>query len=173
MTHATGAGTARRAFLRTRERPVSKSHREAGDPTTTMAGSRRGAAAAVPAFYRLLITLLTLFAFPRSADGGVHAVLPSSGAAGGSDTAVTVLGAEFFQTPKTSCRFGGDVVAADVTDESTVVCYPPASVDGAGFVYVEVSMNALDFTSSGVLGKCVEPAQLASMRPLGRRRRGW
>ena len=132
-----------------------------------MAGSRRGAAAAVPAFYRLLITLLTLFAFPRSADGGVHAVLPSSGAAGGSDTAVTVLGADFFQTPKTSCRFGGDVVAADVTDESTVVCYPPASVDGAGFVYVEVSMNALDFTSSGVLYSYVEPAQLASMHPLG------
>ena len=130
-----------------------------------MAGSRRGAAAAVPAFYRLLITLLTLFAFPRSADGGVHAVLPSSGAAGGSDTAVTVLGADFFQTPKTSCRFGGDVVAADVTDESTVVCYPPASVDGAGFVYVEVSMNALDFTSSGVLYSYVEPAQLASMHP--------
>ena len=47
------------------------------------------------------------------------------------------------------------------------MCYPPASVVGAGFVYVEVSMNALDFTSSGVLYSYVEPAQLASMHPLG------
>ena len=101
-----------------------------------MAGSRRGAAAAVPAFYRLLITLLTLFAFPQRAVASTRCSRPAARRA--ARTPRSRCSAPFFK-PQNLCRFGGGVVAADVTDESTVVCYPPASVDGAGFVYVEVS----------------------------------
>ena len=80
---------------------------------------------------------------------------------------MTVIGSNLFHTRKTSCRFGGEVTPGNVTDDSTFVCIPPASVAGAGFVYVEVSMNSEDFTTSGVAFLYHEPAQLASVHPAG------
>ena len=130
----------------------------------------RGARAAATAstLYRCLIVLLTLVSFPRHADGGVHSVMPSSGAVSGSTTAVAVIGSDFFQTPATTCKFGSVSVPGDVTDASTIACLPPASVGGAGFVRVEVSMNAQDFTSGGdVYYQYVVPARLEAAHPSG------
>ena len=130
----------------------------------------RGARAAATAstLYRCLIVLLTLVSLPRHADGGVHSVMPSSGAVSGSTTAVAVIGSDFFQTPATTCKFGSVSVPGDVTDASTIACLPPASVGGAGFVRVEVSMNAQDFTSGGdVYYQYVVPARLEAAHPSG------
>ena len=74
-----------------------------------------------------------------------------------------------------SCRFGGVVARGDVIDASTFVCYPPprasvATLDGGGgglngFVDVEVSMNAADFTKSGAVFQYAEPASVAAVAP--------
>ena len=149
MTHATGLGPATRASHHPSTLGVAGSIQS---PTMARAMARaRGARAAATAstLYRCLIVLLTLVSLPRHADGGVHSVMPSSGAVSGSTTAVAVIGSDFFQTPATTCKFGSVSVPGDVTDASTIACLPPASVGGAGFVRVEVSMNAQDFTSGG------------------------
>jgi hypothetical protein len=146
-----------------------------GARATATGGTARGARNALGAFARIALLLAAIVILPVPADGGVHAVFPSVALPSGAASAVTVVGAGFFQTPKTSCRFGGVVVRGDVIDASTFVCYPPprasvATLDGGGsglngFVDVEVSMNAADFTKSGAVFQYVEPASVAAVAP--------
>ena len=146
-----------------------------GARATATGGTARGARNALGAFARIALLLATIVILPVPADGGVHAVFPSVALPSGAASAVTVVGAGFFQTPKTSCRFGGVVARGDVIDASTFVCYPPprasvATLDGGGgglngFVDVEVSMNAADFTKSGAVFQYAEPASVAAVAP--------
>ena len=140
-----------------------------GARATATGGTARGARNALGAFARIALLLAAIVILPVPADGGVHAVFPSVALPSGAASAVTVVGAGFFQTPKTSCRFGGVVVRGDVIDASTFVCYPPprAAVESGlnGFVDVEVSMNAADFTKSGAVFQYVEPASVAAVAP--------
>ena len=146
-----------------------------GARATATGGTARGARNALGAFARIALLLAAIVILPVPADGGVHAVFPSVALPSGAASAVTVVGAGFFQTPKTSCRFGGVVVRGDVIDASTFVCYPPprasvATLDGGGsglngFVDVEVSMNAADFTKSGAVFQYAEPASVAAVAP--------
>ena len=144
-----------------------------GARATATGGTARGA---LGAFARLALLMVAIAIVPAPADGGVHAVFPSVALPSGAASAVTVVGVDFFQTPKTSCRFGGVVTRGDVVDASTFVCYPPprtltaSALSGAtlnlnGFVDVEVSMNAADFTKSGATFQYVEPASVASVAP--------
>ena len=144
-----------------------------GARATATGGTARGARNALGAFARLALLLAAIALTPAPADGGVHAVFPSVALPSGDASAVVVVGAGFFHTPKTACRFGGVVTRGDVIDASTFVCYPPprpaaprlggANLDG--FVDVEVSMNAADFTKSGAVFRYVEPASVASAAP--------
>ena len=144
--------------------------------TTATGGTARGARnkTSVGAFARIALLLAAIAIAPVPADGGVHAVFPSVALPSGAASAVVVVGSDFFQTPKTSCRFGGVVTRGDVVDASTFVCYPPPRGEGAwtknanrlnGFVDVEVSMNAADFTKSGATFQYVEPASIVSIAP--------
>ena len=144
--------------------------------TTATGGTARGARnkTSVGAFARIALLLAAIAIAPVPADGGVHAVFPSVALPSGAASAVVVVGSDFFQTPKTSCRFGGVVTRGDVVDASTFVCYPPPRGEGAwtknanrlnGFVDVEVSMNAADFTKSGATFAYVEPASIVSIAP--------
>ena len=144
--------------------------------TTATGGTARGARnkTSVGAFARIALLLAAIAIAPVPADGGVHAVFPSVALPSGAASAVVVVGSDFFQTPKTSCRFGGVVTRGDVVDASTFVCYPPPRGEGAwtknanrlnGFVDVEVSMNAADFTKSGAVFQYVEPASVAAVAP--------
>ena len=150
-----------------------------GARATATGGTARGARNALGAFARLALLLAAIALTPAPADGGVHAVFPSVALPSGDASAVVVVGAGFFHTPKTACRFGGVVTRGDVIDASTFVCYPPprpaaprlggANLDG--FVDVEVSMNAADFTKSGAVFRYVEPASVASAATAPPRRR--
>lgn len=144
--------------------------------TTATGGTARGARnkTSFGAFARIALLLAAIAIAPVPADGGVHAVFPSVALPSGAASAVVVVGSDFFQTPKTSCRFGGVVTRGDVVDASTFVCYPPPRGEGAwtknanrlnGFVDVEVSMNAADFTKSGATFQYVEPASIVSIAP--------
>ena len=139
----------------------------AGVRDTTSKTMRRRSVSALGAFTRLALAIAAIVVLPAPADGGVHMVRPSVASPSGASQPVVVTGVDFFQTPKTSCRFGGAVVRGEVVDENTFMCYPPPlSIDGrAGFVHVEVSMNALDFTSSGVLFEYVQSARVVGVAP--------
>ena len=89
--------------------------------------------------------ILAAILAPRGASGGVHLVAPGVADVAGSNRGFVIHGSNFFQHRDTACRFGGAKVPGEVLDNGRFACVPPPAPHGAGFVYVEVSMNGQDF----------------------------
>ncbi|MEC8039081.1 MAG: IPT/TIG domain-containing protein, partial [Pseudomonadota bacterium] len=80
----------------------------------------------------------------------VSAVVPSSGPVEGG-TRLAVVGTSFRESATLRCRVteSGAVAVARLVSSSQVECAAPAS-SGAGVRHVEVSLNAQQYSSSGV-----------------------
>ena len=113
--------------------------------------------------------ILAAILAPRGASGGVHLVAPGVADVAGSNRGVVIHGSNFFQHRDTACRFGGAKVPGEVLDNGRFACVPPPAPHGAGFVYVEVSMNGQDFQGGRdtLVFEYVVPGRVASIRPTG------
>uniref|UniRef100_A0A7S0KFR1 IPT/TIG domain-containing protein n=1 Tax=Micromonas pusilla TaxID=38833 RepID=A0A7S0KFR1_MICPS len=119
--------------------------------------------------WRVLVLILAAILAPRGASGGVHLVAPGVADVAGSNVGVVIHGSNFFQHRDTACRFGGAKVPGEVLDNGRFACVPPPAPHGAGFVYVEVSMNGQDFQGGRdtLVFEYVVPGRMASIRPTG------
>ena len=125
--------------------------------------------------WRVLVLILAAILAPHGASGGVHFVAPSVADVAGSNAGVVIHGSNFFQHTLTACRFGGAKVPGEVLDNGRFHCVPPpAPHGGAGFVYVEISMNGQDFQGARdtVAFQYVVPGRMASIYPTGADRGG-
>ena len=119
--------------------------------------------------WRVLVLILAAILAPRGASGGVHLVAPGVADVAGSNVGVVIHGSNFFQHRDTACRFGGAKVPGEVLDNGRFACVPPPAPHGAGFVYVEVSINGQDFQGGRdtLVFEYVVPGRMASIRPTG------
>ena len=132
-----------------------------------MAGARGSGVSA--GGWRVLVLILAAILAPRGASGGVHLVAPGVADVAGSNRGVVIHGSNFFQHRDTACRFGGAKVPGEVLDNGRFACVPPPAPHGAGFVYVEVSMNGQDFQGGRdtLVFEYDVPGRIASIRPTG------
>ena len=86
--------------------------------------------------------------FEFMASLAVTAVSPSSGVQQGGSS-LTVVGRGFYSSGVPSCRFGAALVPATVVSNTTLQCTTP-SWHALGAVSVEVTMNGLEFSASGI-----------------------
>ena len=122
-----------------------------------------------------MVLILAAILAPHGASGGVHFVAPSVADVAGSNAGVVIHGSNFFQHTLTACRFGGAKVPGEVLDNGRFHCVPPpAPHGGAGFVYVEISMNGQDFQGARdtVAFQYVVPGRMASIYPTSADRGG-
>jgi len=78
-------------------------------------------------------------------------------------TIITVTGTNFVASPHLQCRFDTREVSASYASTSQVVCVSPPHV--AGNVAVEVSNNALDYTTNNVQFSYQENIELTQLAP--------
>jgi hypothetical protein len=76
----------------------------------------------------------------------IVSIHPTSGPMSGNST-VTIRGTQFLLTTAISCRFGVVTVSGTFVNSTTMICITPAAE--LGRVDVDVSLNGVDFTSSG------------------------
>ncbi|GMF36546.1 unnamed protein product [Phytophthora fragariaefolia] len=86
--------------------------------------------------------------FTYYASPFINSVFPSTARTiGGED--ILVSGGNFFQTTALFCQFGNSIgIVAVFVSSTTIMCVAPPRV-GTGYVVVEISLNGIDYTSSG------------------------
>ncbi|CAM9115079.1 unnamed protein product, partial [Sphacelaria rigidula] len=94
----------------------------------------------------------------------ITSLWPSSGSTYGG-TRIRVRGTGFLSSSTVFCKFGNDVVSAEVVvDYTTVICMTPPS-ESEGSVLVQVTNNNVDWTSSGVEFTFRPPISISSVSP--------
>ncbi|CAM9095296.1 unnamed protein product [Chrysoparadoxa australica] len=96
-------------------------------------------------------------------DALVLSVTPTSGPVSGG-TNILVEGAHFMNSGSLSCSFGGVVAKGHWVSDSLMRCESP-SVSSATPLELEVSVNGLDFTSSGIMFDFYSDATAQSLEP--------
>lgn len=94
----------------------------------------------------------------------ITSLWPSSGSTRGG-TRIRVRGTGFLTSSTVFCKFGNDVVSAEiVVDYTTVICVTPPS-ESEGSVLVQVTNNNADWTSSSVEFTFRPPISILSVSP--------
>lgn len=95
-------------------------------------------------------------------DPRAYQLSPNSGSVIG-ELDVRVLGLNFVDTNTLICRFGEQRVPARFVSTSEVECSAPSAA--AGMVDVEISINGVDFTKSGLLFEYVTEPRIEFIKP--------
>jgi hypothetical protein len=93
----------------------------------------------------------------------VSSLWPVMGSAAIAGTVVSVQGSGFIQGTDLVCRFGVIVVPATYVSNTTLLCASPPALPG--LVYLEVSNNRMDFSSSGQQFLYIPDASIYAISP--------
>lgn len=103
--------------------------------------------------------------FLLSGIATVTSIFPPSGPYNG-NTQVVIRGTGFVNSGSTFCRFGDQVIRPQsVPDSTSIVCRAPAQRGNTAKVTVDVSINSVDFTNSGLFFEYQPNVQLKEIFP--------